>query len=236
MPSVANCHDPACSDRSCVISAFGFVSSKQVSQRELHGFEFYSYHFKLSFYMSSLFTKISLANCFKKPHVLEEVVSLSRLLRSVFEDSLPEWSKGVDSSSTSASCVGSNPTAVISSCGFRFLCLPTDTMTKRFSAISHPKVWGELELIAMGHAFNLLSDTAVQHGHGAHGVVVSHPLSMREALGSIPSVSILQGWLFLVGQKTTKSVNRKFVNQHTKLSALSGLCPSLARMQNYWWL
>ena len=26
--------------------------------------------------------------------------------------------------------------------------------------------------------------------HGAHGVVVSHPLSMREALGSIPSVSI----------------------------------------------
>ena len=27
--------------------------------------------------------------------------------------SLPEWSKGVDSSSTSASCVGSNPTAVI---------------------------------------------------------------------------------------------------------------------------
>ena len=25
----------------------------------------------------------------------------------------------------------------------------------------------------------------------AHGVVVSHPLSMREALGSIPSVSIL---------------------------------------------
>ena len=30
-----------------------------------------------------------------------------------FQDSLPEWSKGVDSSSTSASCVGSNPTAVI---------------------------------------------------------------------------------------------------------------------------
>ena len=28
------------------------------------------------------------------------------------KDSLPEWSKGVDSSSTSASCVGSNPTAV----------------------------------------------------------------------------------------------------------------------------
>ena len=28
------------------------------------------------------------------------------------QDSLPEWSKGVDSSSTSASCVGSNPTGV----------------------------------------------------------------------------------------------------------------------------
>ena len=30
----------------------------------------------------------------------------------------------------------------------------------------------------------------VPYVHGAHGVVVSHPLSMREALGSIPSVSI----------------------------------------------
>ena len=30
------------------------------------------------------------------------------------QDSLPEWSKGVDSSSTSASCVGSNPTGVMS--------------------------------------------------------------------------------------------------------------------------
>ena len=28
-------------------------------------------------------------------------------------DSLPEWSKGVDSSSTSASCVGSNPAGVL---------------------------------------------------------------------------------------------------------------------------
>jgi hypothetical protein len=30
----------------------------------------------------------------------------------------------------------------------------------------------------------------VPYVNGAHGVVVSHPLSMREALGSIPSVSI----------------------------------------------
>ena len=34
-------------------------------------------------------------------------------LSGQFGDSLPEWSKGVDSSSTSESCVGSNPTAVI---------------------------------------------------------------------------------------------------------------------------
>ena len=29
------------------------------------------------------------------------------------QDTLPEWSKGVDSSSTSENCVGSNPTGVI---------------------------------------------------------------------------------------------------------------------------
>ena len=33
-------------------------------------------------------------------------------------DSLPEWSKGVDSSSNSVNCVGSNPTAVILSLAF----------------------------------------------------------------------------------------------------------------------
>ena len=35
------------------------------------------------------------------------------------QDSLPEWSKGVDSSSTSASCVGSNPTAATGGEAFR---------------------------------------------------------------------------------------------------------------------
>ena len=34
------------------------------------------------------------------------------LIVIVLRDTLPEWSKGVDSSSTSASCVASNPTAV----------------------------------------------------------------------------------------------------------------------------
>ena len=38
------------------------------------------------------------------------------------QDTLPEWSKGVDSSSTSASCVGSNPTGVMGSLQ-RPLCL-----------------------------------------------------------------------------------------------------------------
>ena len=32
----------------------------------------------------------------------------------------------------------------------------------------------------------------IQHHSRAHGVVVSHPLSMREALGSIPSESRLR--------------------------------------------
>ena len=35
------------------------------------------------------------------------------LAKHQLKDTLPEWSKGVDSSSTSASCVGSNPTAVM---------------------------------------------------------------------------------------------------------------------------
>ena len=35
-----------------------------------------------------------------------------RLRREARQDTLPEWSKGVDSSSTSESCVGSNPTGV----------------------------------------------------------------------------------------------------------------------------
>ena len=34
-----------------------------------------------------------------------------------------------------------------------------------------------------------VEEARVRHEHGAHGVVVSHPLSMREALDSIPSVS-----------------------------------------------
>ena len=38
--------------------------------------------------------------------------SIAKLCPTASKDTLPEWSKGVDSSSTSASCVGSNPTAV----------------------------------------------------------------------------------------------------------------------------
>ena len=36
-----------------------------------------------------------------------------------------------------------------------------------------------------------VNNVAPGRNHGARGVVVSHPLSMREALGSIPSVSSL---------------------------------------------
>ena len=42
--------------------------------------------------------------------------------------------------------------------------------------------------------------------HRAHGVVVSHPLSMREVLGSIPSVSI---FLYVkVFQRPTERLRR----------------------------
>ena len=49
------------------------------------------------------------------PHVHDThlVCSQDKAKLLLCRDSLPEWSKGVDSSSTSASCVGSNPTAVI---------------------------------------------------------------------------------------------------------------------------
>ena len=39
--------------------------------------------------------------------------SMSCVSNHFAKDTLPEWSKGVDSSSTSASCVGSNPTGGI---------------------------------------------------------------------------------------------------------------------------
>ena len=45
-------------------------------------------------------------------------------------DTLPEWSKGVDSSSTSASCVGSNPTGVI---------LPHQCARKLFARMLQPE-------------------------------------------------------------------------------------------------
>ena len=46
----------------------------------------------------------------------ERCASRAEYLQCDFDDqdTLPEWSKGVDSNSTSASCVGSNPTGVTS--------------------------------------------------------------------------------------------------------------------------
>ena len=51
------------------------------------------------------------------------------------QDSLPEWSKGVDSSSTSASCVGSNPTAV--NCFHVYSILGTEPRTSRTQSENH---------------------------------------------------------------------------------------------------
>ena len=52
------------------------------------------------------------------------------LTQHQLKDTLPEWSKGVDSSSTSASCVGANPTgAIIAFLNFRLhaMCqMPSD--------------------------------------------------------------------------------------------------------------
>ena len=78
-------------------------------------------------------------------------------------DSLPEWSKGVDSSSTSASCVGSNPTAVI-------LCLPAKARTgapQRYRA-----------LLPSAHIASLAQ-------------LVEHALRKRMAAGSIPAGGLL---------------------------------------------
>ena len=51
--------------------------------------------------------------CFSWPRCAKEQRNASgKQSRLFWQDSLPEWSKGVDSNSTSASCVGSNPTAV----------------------------------------------------------------------------------------------------------------------------
>ena len=57
------------------------------------------------------------------------------------------------------------------------------------------KVWVPKRMPKHLDAFLLVFEMApgkmdVPYVNGAHGVVVSHPLSMREALGSIPSVSI----------------------------------------------
>ena len=53
----------------------------------------------------------------KLAHAMTTITQTMVLTRSgTCKDSLPEWSKGVDSSSTSVSCVGSNPTAVTASC------------------------------------------------------------------------------------------------------------------------
>ena len=41
----------------------------------------------------------------------------------------------------------------------------------------------------------------------AHGVVVSHPLRMRKALGSNPSVSILPRWLRALGHSICTAPN-----------------------------
>ena len=64
----------------------------------------------------------------------------------------------------------------------------------------HQEVFPERVVAAMGcrHA----------HVHGAHGVVLAHPLSMREAPRSIRGVSHLTGVCFLIGALVNQFTSR----------------------------
>ena len=67
--------------------------------------------------------------------------------------------------------------------------------------------------IARGLLFGLRSSEPMGHTDRAHGVVVSHPLSMREALGSIPSVSKFDLGIFVAfGKPHACQYTALFVN------------------------
>ena len=58
-------------------------------------------------------TVLFVCSVLRKPHAKQARRNrFEHAAEQARQDTLPEWSKGVDSSSTSASCVGSNPTAV----------------------------------------------------------------------------------------------------------------------------
>ena len=59
-----------------------------------------------------------------------------------------------------------------------------------------------------------VDNVTLGRNHGARGVVVSHPLSMREALGSIPSVSSL---ILLAAHLGPRDIKRK-CNLRTQFS------------------
>ena len=78
-------------------------------------------------------------------------------------DSLPEWSKGVDSSSTSASCVGSNPTAVI-------LTLSRGVFAQVVEKDNNPHLdyrTKRLLLLAKSRCFSALSFVSIQRAQKA---------------------------------------------------------------------
>ena len=88
----------------------------------------------------------------------------------------------------------------------------------------------------------LLKGACFNTTHGAHGVVVSHPLSMREALGSIPSVSILicqcsQGQIPVRAYcQRHDTTHNPWVGRHsTTLQSLSGQYNLPAGIHNTQW-
>ena len=102
------------------------------------------------------------------------------------QDSLAEWSKAL-ASGASPQGRGFEP----HSCQVSHQCFPVGPNTFPYppDACSATRPSGQSHECSHTRG-SRQSNAAQTFARWAHGVVVSHPLSMREALGSIPSVSI----------------------------------------------
>ncbi len=99
-------------------------------------------------------------------------------------------------------------------------CIPMYWGGRLQGATIHPTVLHDLPQAAnydsrwIGLIYSFEFQTTAKLPSRAHGVVVSHPLSMREALGSIPSVSI---W-FCGRTGATKLVSPTAITTHGQVS------------------
>ena len=104
------------------------------------------------------------------------------VVRKVVRDTLPEWSKGVDSSSTSASCVGSNPTAVIS------------IRIRRVSLSMWRGPWGRAQVALRESIGMRLEPSSLASGYSAcprrrHRSSAAHSMGMAQWAAADPSSS-----------------------------------------------